>query len=159
MPTVLYRVDERLIHGQVVVGWGGQLRPDRYVVVDEALAGSGWEQELYRLGVPDGVGLEFLSPANAREHLEEWRDSPLRTVVLTRGLPQMLELAQGGTMEGEEVNLGGLHAREGKEEVLSFLFLDEGDRTRLEALAAEGVTISARDLPGSPRTSLAFLLK
>ena len=35
MPIVLYRIDERLIHGQVVVGWGGQLRPDLFVVVDE----------------------------------------------------------------------------------------------------------------------------
>ena len=35
MPIVLFRVDERLIHGQVVVGWGGQIRPDRYLVVDD----------------------------------------------------------------------------------------------------------------------------
>jgi mannose/fructose/N-acetylgalactosamine-specific phosphotransferase system component IIB len=52
MPIVLFRVDERLIHGQVVVGWGGPLHADRIVVVDDAIAGSPWEQELYCLGVP-----------------------------------------------------------------------------------------------------------
>ncbi|NIV57363.1 MAG: PTS transporter subunit IIB, partial [Actinobacteria bacterium] len=53
MPIVLHRVDERLIHGQVVIGWGHQLRPDRYVVVDDELAASDWEQDLYRLGAGD----------------------------------------------------------------------------------------------------------
>ena len=48
MPIVLFRVDERLIHGQVVVGWGSKLRPDRFLVVDAALATSEWEQELYK---------------------------------------------------------------------------------------------------------------
>ena len=38
MPVVLCRVDERLIHGQVVIGWGHELRPDRYVVVDDEIA-------------------------------------------------------------------------------------------------------------------------
>ena len=38
MAIVLYRVDERLIHGQVVIGWGSQLQPSRYLVVDDALA-------------------------------------------------------------------------------------------------------------------------
>ena len=33
VPLVLLRVDERLIHGQVVLGWGSALRPDRYIVV------------------------------------------------------------------------------------------------------------------------------
>ena len=40
MPIVLLRVDERLIHGQVVVGWGGPLHADHLVVVDDDIAGS-----------------------------------------------------------------------------------------------------------------------
>ena len=52
MSIALYRVDERLIHGQVVVAWGNLLHPERIVVVDDALADSTWEQELYTLGLP-----------------------------------------------------------------------------------------------------------
>jgi hypothetical protein len=44
---VLFRVDERLVHGQVTVGWGMRLRPALYVTVDDALAGGDWEQELW----------------------------------------------------------------------------------------------------------------
>ncbi|MGD2121530.1 MAG: PTS sugar transporter subunit IIB, partial [Gemmatimonadota bacterium] len=115
MPIVLLRVDERLIHGQVVVGWGGLLHPDRYLVVDSALAESEWEQELYALGVPKGVEVEFLAPAAARERLDSWRESELRSILLTRDLDTVLELSKEGAMEGEALNLGGLHLRSGRE--------------------------------------------
>jgi PTS system mannose-specific IIB component/fructoselysine and glucoselysine-specific PTS system IIB component len=52
MPIVLLRVDERLIHGQVVVGWGEHIHMDRIAVVDDEISASPWEQELYCLGVP-----------------------------------------------------------------------------------------------------------
>jgi PTS system mannose-specific IIB component/fructoselysine and glucoselysine-specific PTS system IIB component len=158
MAIVLYRVDERLIHGQVVVGWGSQLRPDRFLVVDTALATSEWEQELFTLGVPERTGVEFIAPGPAREELSGWRESELRSVLLTRDLATMLELARGRTLEGENMNLGGLHLRKGREEVLPYLFLDESDKVTLTELVKEGVIISAQDLPGSPKVTLESLL-
>ena len=46
MTVQLYRVDDRLIHGQVVVGWGQPLDVEFIVLVDDAVAESEWEQEL-----------------------------------------------------------------------------------------------------------------
>ena len=158
MPVVLYRVDERLIHGQVVVGWGSQLRPDRYLVVDAAVADSEWEQELYELGVPEGTLVEFWSPSEARGMLLSWEESDLRTVLLTRDLNTLLELAKGGGLEGKTLNIGGLHLRQGREEILPYLFLDPGDRDTLRSLQGEGLLISAQDLPGSPKVGLDALL-
>ena len=39
MTVVLFRVDERLIHGQVVVAWGRRLETESLVVVSDELAG------------------------------------------------------------------------------------------------------------------------
>jgi PTS system mannose-specific IIB component/fructoselysine and glucoselysine-specific PTS system IIB component len=158
MPIVLFRVDERLIPGQGVVGWGGQLRPDVFVVVDAGLAASEWEQELYRLGVPEGATAKFLSPETARHDLQPLRESPERTVILTRDVETMLALARRGNMEGESVNLGGIHSQAGREEVLPYLFLGGDDRSLLRELSAEGVVVTARDLPGSHEVSLDSLL-
>jgi PTS system mannose-specific IIB component/fructoselysine and glucoselysine-specific PTS system IIB component len=158
MPLVLYRVDERLIHGQVVVGWGSKLRHDRYVVVDQDLAESEWERELYALGVPPGAEAVFVSPAVALTEHSEWQRSPLRTVLLTRDIDTMLTLAREGLLEDQEVNLGGLHHRQGREEVLSYLYLDNQDRERLVELEREGARVSAQDLPGSSKVPLGSLL-
>lgn len=158
MSIVLFRIDERLIHGQVVVGWGGHLNPDLFVVVDAEVATSEWEQDLYRLGVPAGAEARFLSPDEARGTLRELRESTHRVVILTRDIATMHLLARGGAMEGDAVNLGGLHAQTGREEVLPYLFLDDEDRALLRAISEEGVSVSARDLPGSSEVSLKTLL-
>ena len=44
MSWLLHRVDDRLIHGQVVIAWGGRMRPRRIWVVDDASAADAWER-------------------------------------------------------------------------------------------------------------------
>ncbi|MFQ5536917.1 MAG: PTS system mannose/fructose/N-acetylgalactosamine-transporter subunit IIB [Gemmatimonadota bacterium] len=157
MAIDLFRVDERLIHGQVAIGWGSQLRPERYIVVDDALAHSDWEQELYRLGA-GGAEVLFTDVDSARAHLEEWEADPRRTILLTRDIDTMTRLGEEGRLSGREVNLGGIHYEPGRKEVLPYLFLTEHDREELRHLAEEGAEISARDLPDAHRVSLKQLL-
>lgn len=159
MPIVLYRVDDRLIHGQVVVGWGTHLDVDYIAVVDDALARSEWEQELYRAGLSDRMEGRFVTVEEARHRLAEWKGSPARGIVLTRDLETMLRLAEGGILDSEDVNLGGLHEAPGRRRALSYLFLGDADRRTLAALARAGVKVSARDVPGARRVALRELLE
>ena len=159
MPILLYRVDERLLHGQVVIGWGNQLHPQRYLVVDDELAHSDWEQDLYRLAVGDGTQVTFITVDEARARLTEWGESEERAVLLTRNLDSMLRLARGRTLEGKGVNLGGIHHAHGRTRVASYLCLDDEDRARVRALDAEGAQVAGRDLPGSLKVGLADLLE
>lgn len=157
MPIILFRVDERLIHGQVVIGWGHQLRPDRYVVVDDALSRSDWEQQLYRLGA-GGTAVLFVSVQEARERLQEWRIAPERSLLLTRDVASMLALAAEGALEGEAVNLGGIHHGPGRREVLTYLHLSPEEMEQLRALRDEGVRVFARDLPDAHKVSVQSIL-
>jgi mannose/fructose/N-acetylgalactosamine-specific phosphotransferase system component IIB len=159
MPILLYRVDERLIHGQVVIGWGSQLRPERYVVVDDQLATSGWEQDLYRLAGGDGTEVSFHSVEDARARLSEWREDETRTVLLTRDVDSMLRLAKERALEGEAVNLGGIHHAEGRTPVRAYLYLNDEDRARVRGLEEEGAKVSGRDLPSSLKVGLDDLLE
>lgn len=126
------------------------LAPDHYLIVDDDLAASDWESELYRLGVPEGAEASFRSVGDARPELALLRDSGAVTVVITSSVVVMAELARGGMMSGDRVNLGGLHAAPGRRRVLDYLHLDERDRAAIRELEEEGVTVTARDLPGSP---------
>jgi PTS system mannose-specific IIB component/fructoselysine and glucoselysine-specific PTS system IIB component len=159
MPILLYRVDERLIHGQVVIGWGSELRPDRYVVVDDQLAGSEWEQDLYRLAAAEGTEVAFHTVADARTRLDGWREDEGRTVLLTRDLDTMLRLGRERALAGESVNLGGIHHAEGRTRVRPYLYLNDEDRQRVRALEEEGAKVSGRDLPSSLKVGLDDLLE
>jgi PTS system mannose-specific IIB component/fructoselysine and glucoselysine-specific PTS system IIB component len=147
--VVLYRVDERLIHGQVVVGWGAQLDPDRIVVVDDALADSPWEQELYAVGLPAGVGAEFVSVEAATDRLPAWQQGDDRVILLTRDVRTMRRLAEGGSLDGAHINIGGIHHAPGRDRVLRYVFLGDAEREELRALADRGADVVARDVPGA----------
>jgi PTS system mannose-specific IIB component/fructoselysine and glucoselysine-specific PTS system IIB component len=159
MSIVLYRVDERLIHGQVIVGWGSELHPNKIIVVDDDLAASAWEQELYAIGLPDELATTFESVAEAREHLRGWREEANRIVVLTRDVATMRQLASAGTMQGEEVNIGGIHYAPGRTAILPYVYLSEAEMAEMDGLERAGVRISARDLPGARRIELKEMLK
>ncbi len=151
MPISLFRVDERLVHGQVTVGWGVPLAPDRYLVVDDRLVdpANDWEQELYRLGTPSGVEIHFLGMHEAREALPAFDARPGVTILLTRDLPTMAGLAAEGGLSGREVNLGGIHQAPGRTPVLPYLALGAGERAAIRLLLDEGVDVVARDVPGA----------
>ena len=158
MSVVLYRIDERLIHGQVVMGWGPQLAVEHYVVVDDELATSEWEQDLYRLGLPDTASADFLTVGEAKERLVDLEADPRPTVVLTRTIAAMGWLAKDDALRGREVNLGGLHHAAGRTERIPYVFLGQAEEEGLQALVDEGVEVSARDLPGSRSVDLNALL-
>jgi mannose/fructose/N-acetylgalactosamine-specific phosphotransferase system component IIB len=61
----------------------------------------------------------------------------------------MARLAQGGGLDGVEVNLGGIHAAPGRELVLPYLALGAPERIAIRSLEASGVRVVARDLPGA----------
>lgn len=158
MSIVLLRVDERLIHGQVVVGWGERTHMERIAVVDDELSASPWEQELYCLGVPPNVNAVFTTVEEAKRAMPAWREDPLRLTVLLRDCRSLERLAADGTLAGLEVNLGGIHSAPGRERVLPYLFLSEADRNSLQRVAEAGATVSARDLPASKAIPLSDLV-
>ena len=149
MAVLLYRVDERLIHGQVVLGWGTGLHPDRIVVVDDELAASDWEQELYTLGLPEEVRASFETVDGARAALPEWSSSAERIMLLTRDLSTMRRLGDGGLLQGREVNVGGIHHAAGRDKVLPYVFLGAHEREEIRALVRDGASVVARDLPAA----------
>jgi D-glucosaminate PTS system EIIB component len=157
VPIELYRVDDRLIHGQVVVGWGQPLDLAFIVLVDDAVAESAWEQDLYRVGVPPEMEVKFESSASALEHLAAYQADPRAGMVLTADVETMRRLVEGaGTVR--HVNLGGVHHREGRAARLRYVFLTPEEERVLRGLAARGVTVTAQDVPAATPVPLEEVL-
>lgn len=153
MPVELYRIDDRLIHGQVVVGWGQPLDIGFIVLVDDEVASSDWEQELYRMGVPPGMDVYFATVDEAaREHARYAADAR-PGIVLTGDIATMARLAElVPTIRA--VNVGGIHHRPGRTQRLRFVFLTAEEEHALRALARRGVLVTAQDVPAARPLSL-----
>ncbi len=146
MPILLYRVDDRLIHGQVIIGWARPLGIDFIVLVDDQVKESAWEQDLYRMGVPPEIEVIFSSETEAAHQLAEWNASEKRGIVLSGDIGPMIQLQKDGA-HIPQVNLGGIHHRPGRSERLPYLYLTDEEMTALRQLEAGGVEVSAQDLP------------
>jgi mannose/fructose/N-acetylgalactosamine-specific phosphotransferase system component IIB len=144
--VVLYRIDDRLIHGQVVVGWGQRLGIGFIVLVDEDVRANEWEQELYRMGVPPSMEVIFASVAEAAARLPDWERDARKGIVLTGDVATMEKLC-AAVPGARRVNVGGIHAREGRTERLRYVFLSAVEARALKALADQGVEVAAQDLP------------
>jgi PTS system mannose-specific IIB component/fructoselysine and glucoselysine-specific PTS system IIB component len=149
MPILLYRVDDRLVHGQVVVGWGQPLGIDRIVLVDDEVAVSRFEQELYRMAVPPEMAVEFLTPSGAGPCLAEWERGPERVLVLVGSVDAAARLHGCGSGAVRRLNLGGIHHAPGRREYLRFVYLSDEEAATLAGLAAAGVEVTAQDVPTS----------
>jgi len=144
--VALYRIDDRLIHGQVVVGWGQPLALGFVALVDEAVRTSEWEQELYRMGVPPSVEVRFVGVEEAAAQVGAWEADPRTGIVLTGDIATMAALCAGAPAI-RRVNVGGIHFRPGRTERLRFVYLSDEEVAALRALAARGVSVSAQDVP------------
>ena len=145
---VLNRIDDRLIHGQVVVGWGQPLDVRFIVLVDDAVAASDWEQELYRMGVPPEMELRFHSAAEAAPLLDalSHRAAAGHPAHRRHRDDARARASHGGV---REVNVGGIHHRAGRAQHLRYVFLTPEEQQALRDVAALGALVTAQDVPAA----------
>lgn len=154
MSIALYRIDDRLIHGQVVVGWGQRLNVEFIVLVDDVVRASPWEQELYRMGVPPNIEVITVSKSEAAARLPEW-DADSRVGIVVAGDIATLASLTENCHQVKRINVGGVHQRPGRSERLRFVYLSDAEADELKRLAARGIEITAQDVPTARAVPLA----
>jgi mannose/fructose/N-acetylgalactosamine-specific phosphotransferase system component IIB len=156
MTIVLNRIDDRLIHGQVVVGWGQPLDIGFIVLVDDEVAGSAWEQELYRMGVPPEMELYFHDVESAVAAIDLYRQDRRPGILLTGDIDTMRRLTE--SVRIPSVNVGGVHHRAGRTRRVRYVFLSDEEAAALQSISDGGVNVTAQDVPGARPIPLAELL-
>jgi mannose/fructose/N-acetylgalactosamine-specific phosphotransferase system component IIB len=155
MSWLLQRVDDRLIHGQVLVAWGVRLNPERIWVVDDATAASAWERELMSSAAPD-IEVHVVPVADMLAAWAVEESAPGGAFLLVRDLRTALALVEAGAPV-TRLNLGGLHYAPGKTKVNEYIYLDDADRARARALQARGVALEVQDVPSARPAPLVSL--
>jgi len=143
MQIALVRIDDRLIHGQVVVGWIPQLQVEAVVVAADAADAT--HTALMQMAMPEGVELMVLSVGEAARRLQD--DDQRRVLVLTPGPREVLRLLEHG-VRFDSVNVGGLHYTAGRVQLGKAIFLSPEDRDALRAISRRRVALEGRALPG-----------
>jgi PTS system mannose-specific IIB component len=145
---VWVRVDNRLVHGQVIETWLPYVSAKTLIVANDDLAEDFLRQEIMKLAIPAGVTLLF-SPVD---------DVPGTIRGLTGGdeTRGILVLfadccdARNAFLQGfgfESINIGNLHYGPGKQQVCDHVALSDADSDCLHFFSREGVKIDFRCVP------------
>lgn len=147
MPVVLARIDDRFIHGQVTVGWSEHLHPDRILLADNPIAADSWQSRIYASSVPPHIEVSIATIARSAAVLADEAHRDEKILLLTGRPEAMAELVRLGAPVSE-VNVGGLHFSGGRQELLSFVYVDEHDLKAFDRLLEMGVRLTAQQVPG-----------
>ena len=140
----LVRVDNRLIHGQVVEAWFPHLGVGRVVVADDESARSPLVRAAMGLAVPSTVEVRILPLSEVP--FEALRTDDIRTLLLFRDVVGLVEAQERGLVPGH-VNLGNVHYGSGRRQVSPSVFLSPDELRQLKMLTDEGARVEARGVP------------
>ncbi len=145
MSAVFFRIDDRLIHGQVMTGWSKIYNTTRIFVVDDKAAGDKFLCQVMQMSVPKDYDVSILSVEDAIPAI--LNDPPEnRTMVLTKTPSVMQALLEGGvTMK--ELNLGGMGYLAGRKVVLRNIQVSPEELEQLRQIAAKGVRVFCQIVP------------
>ncbi len=152
MNLVLIRIDNRLIHGQVLETWVPFVGADCIVVANDEIAGNQLKKMMMQASVPSRMRVEIGTVDDCVALLKSPQLDKCRTLLLF-GTPADAVRAHRAGLEFTNLNLGNLHADEWQAQLSCTLFLSTVDLVDLELLDHAGVKITARCIPADGERS------
>ncbi|RMI12684.1 MAG: PTS mannose/fructose/sorbose transporter subunit IIB [Calditrichaeota bacterium] len=158
--AVMLRIDDRLIHGQVLVGWGTYYPIKRIVVANDEVAENEWERNLLMMAASPEFETRILSLKEGVAFIHEHLHNTLLNMVLVKSPGDVKRMVDYG-LQLKHINVGGVHFVPGEnhEELLPYVFLSPRDIEVFKELIRKGYTFECQDLPQNPRYDLAELLE
>lgn len=148
MSADLVRVDDRLLHGQVLLAWAAAFAPACIVLAHDGVAADPARREMYLSLAEGDYDIEVLPVEAAAARLDT--AVHLRTLCVVGSAADARRLFELGA-KVQSIQLGGMHHREGTKRFLDYVHVSAADAADLRALLAGGVELEAQDLPGSRR--------
>lgn len=155
---VIIRIDDRLIHGQVVEGWVNHLKATCIVVADDALASNAPQRSIMELSVPQGLKVSI---GGIEDMCRRLRDKPFdaeRVILLFSKPADVLRALKSG-LDCPALNIGGMRYVPGKRKLIDVLAVDDADLEALREIAAQGVKVEVQTVPTQKPMPLEKLFK
>jgi len=158
MSVVLIRIDDRLIHGQVVENWMKFLKIDHVVVVNDFVASDRMQKALFSMAVPDHAKISILTITQAKEAILNGQFEEDRAMLLLVSPQDVLNLIDKG-VRIKEVNVGGMHYSPDKKQILKAISVSKEDIQAFQELDRLGIHLEARMVPDDEKIDIMEIIK
>jgi mannose/fructose/N-acetylgalactosamine-specific phosphotransferase system component IIB len=156
MPLLVARVDNKLIHGQVALGWGESLQLDEFIVADDQAAQYDDLKAIFSSVASSYVkAVSFVGPKESPKLLAERLNCPKnpKIMIIFRNVAGAKAAVEAG-LALTSLNLGNhmISSKSAESFRLSpFFVVEKDDLDRLKTLSAGGISCYLQILPDSPK--------
>ena len=142
----LVRVDNRLVHGQILEAWVPFIDAACIMVVNDEVANDFFRETVIRMAVPRKVKVIISGVAEFAENYAFSRGSGPKTIVLFNNIADALEVHRRG-FKFDKLNIGNIYNDECKLCCTPSVLLSDADIRDIESLHEAGVRIELRRVP------------
>jgi len=146
----IVRIDDRLIHGQIVQGWLKTIDVDKILIVSDEVANDEMQQVLLSMAVPSSVKLVIKSIKDASYEIANEVYEKDNLMILFSNPQDIVKMIDNG-IKFQSINIGGMHYAHGKKQLLSNLSVDRNDVEAFLKLINCGIELETRALPQDDR--------
>lgn len=156
MNILLSRIDERLIHGQVMTRWITGLYITRIILVDDKIAQDDFMVDVLMLSAPVGVEVVVLSVEDALKFIAS-DTSDAKTMLLFKDIRYVKALADGGFMV-PKLNIGNIGSSPVRKGITREVFMSPEEQAIAKELCDKGMQICIQKLPSDREQEIRTLL-
>ena len=150
----LFRVDERLIHGQIIASWLNKINIDTIIVANNKAVNNELQKSLFKLAVPSYVNLKILSIDQVDQYLKSTNE---KIMLITGDLESTYELIKNGLMV-TEINIGNISQKKNKKQVCKSVWIDDNDFNYIKKLNNNGIKLNVQSIPTDKKRNLIDLI-
>lgn len=140
------RIDTRLLHGQVAMAWSKEVRPDRIIVVSDAVAHDELRKSLITQAAPPGIKANVCPVSKLVQLVGDPRFSATSALLLFE-TPQDVVRAMEGGVRISHVNVGSMAHSAGKVAINGTVSIDAADARALKDLHDRGCELGWQKVP------------
>ena len=148
-----YRVDNRLVHGQIIATWMPHLRLQRILIVSDAVPNNTLQMTMFRMAIPQSIQFEALPIKSAARTLAARAYGNERVLVLIETIADAVRLFNSGNPFAL-LNIGNVHHAVNRRRFTNAVYLAEVELEQLRSLMDRGTRIEIRSLPTEPPIDL-----
>jgi len=157
MDIVLARIDDRLIHGQVVTVWTKETKCERIIVCNDEVAADVIRKALLTQVAPPGIKASVVDIEKAIRVYKNPKYEGVRTLLLFTNPTDVLRMVEGG-VDIKTVNIGGMSFKEGKKQMTKAVSVDEKDIGAFRKLEEKGIELEIRKVASDSKIALMSIL-
>lgn len=157
MPIVLARIDDRLIHGQVTVGWTRSHNVNQIVVVNDAIAKDPVQSTVLSIAAPPGVDVSAMSVEQTIRDFKQGKFDKKRVMFIFTGPREPLQLVAAG-VPLKSINVGGMKFTPERRQIAKSVSVSPEEESDFRELVSKGVEVELRMFPSDQKVQIQSLL-